>query len=94
MLSPMTKSLQSQFDSIFAKEPIAQKEHDVRVKTSRTRNLVILKDGSGINSDVTLEGSRAKDFFESFDRLGRDHPTLTVPEALRMLASPYIADWS
>ena len=87
--------LTNQFDSVFIDGAVQtpKKLYDVRVSTSRTRNTVMLRDGTGKNKSVFLEGMKASCFFADFDRFGKEQSHITVVDALRILAEPHIQHW-
>jgi hypothetical protein len=87
--------LTNQFDSVFINGEVKspEKKYDVRILTSRTNNTVTLRDGTGANESVFLQGFKAGCFFNDFDRFGKECPHTPVVDALRILAAPHIAHW-
>lgn len=87
--------LTNQFDSVFidGAVQVPEKQYDIRVSTSRTRNAVVLRDGKGLNKSVFLEGMKASCFFADLERFGKEQPHITVIDALRILAEPHVQHW-
>lgn len=66
----------------------------VSVTICRTLPTVTIKDESGINQDIFMDGEDAQEFIGAFDGLIEEAPDVLFVDALKHLALPWVEQWN
>jgi hypothetical protein len=63
---------------------------DISITLSRTFETVCIKDDTGEQDDIFMQGHEAANFIEQLDKLAEDAPNVLLSDAIKHLAKPYI----